>query len=108
MAIRLPLWFFGALVIITAGVIALSGDPDAKRIQPATGTAVNIGERLLVQPGSHIQPPRRVSYDTDPPTSGKHYNIPGQAPIKWGYYDKAIPPEDWGHNLEHGGVVITL
>lgn len=42
-------------------------------------------------------------YKSDPPTSGTHYY---QA-AAWGVSDMEIPAEQWIHNLEHGGMVIT-
>jgi hypothetical protein len=77
-----------------------------KSIQPVVGSAQEVGERVPVEPGAHISPPQRAHYATDPPTSGQHYSVRGEAPAAWGYYDHALEPESWVHNLEHGGVLI--
>lgn len=51
---------------------------------------------------SHVEPPATVDYETDPPTSGNHYeNVAG-----WGVYRETVQAETLVHNLEHGGVVI--
>jgi len=73
---------------------------------PLTSGASPVGERLSVQPGIHIQPPAQGSYSSDPPTSGQHYSIAGQAPMAWGMHPDPIRPEYWVHNLEHGGIAI--
>lgn len=76
-----------------------------RTIQPAVGAKQHVGEPVTIEPANHVlsgQP----TYLTDPPTSGAHYNLRGQAPVPWGFYDQPYPPEDWLHNLEHGGVVI--
>ena len=65
-----------------------------------------IGQAIDEMPHIHIAPPAQVQYDHDPPTSGCHYNIQGQAPVAPGVYDKEIPAEYWVHNLEHGYVVV--
>jgi hypothetical protein len=44
----------------------------------------------------------RVQYDTNPPTSGRHYQIPAED----GAYGEAPPDEAVVHTLEHGRVVV--
>ena len=41
-------------------------------------------------------------YNSEPPTSGPHYDSPAQA----GFYEEAPPDEQLVHNLEHGHVII--
>lgn len=43
-----------------------------------------------------------VDYEDAPPASGDHWAC--WAP--WGTADAEVPPEQWVHNLEHGGVVF--
>lgn len=45
-------------------------------------------------------------YNSDPPSSGPHYNDQG-APTPWGVYTEEVPDEVFLHNEEHGGVIIT-
>jgi Protein of unknown function (DUF3105) len=45
---------------------------------------------------------QRVNYDTNPPTSGRHY----QEPAPDGAYGEAPQDEQLVHNLEHGRVII--
>jgi hypothetical protein len=51
---------------------------------------------------THIQPPARVSYRTDPPTSGQHYPTPAQT----GIHTSPVQDEATVHNLEHGHVIL--
>jgi hypothetical protein len=44
----------------------------------------------------------KIKYNSDPPTSGKHY----QTPAIWGDYPTPINQIQGVHNLEHGGVLI--
>ncbi|MGH2807341.1 MAG: DUF3105 domain-containing protein [Actinomycetota bacterium] len=41
-------------------------------------------------------------YETDPPTSGPHYEIPADL----GFYSEPLPPEQVVHNMEHGQIVL--
>ena len=46
----------------------------------------------------------RVKYNTNPPTTGRHYEIPAQD----GIYGKAPQDEQLVHNMEHGRVIIWV
>ncbi len=50
----------------------------------------------------HIDLGQTAQYKHFPPSSGLHY---GKI-LNWGFYNEAVPPEYWVHNLEHGGIVI--
>ncbi|HEY5628022.1 MAG TPA: DUF3105 domain-containing protein [Candidatus Limnocylindrales bacterium] len=69
------------------------------------------GELGQVQPdqgNQHVQTGDKVQYGTCPPASGKHINQQGSGPIQpkvYGPNDQAVPNE-WVHNLEHGGLVL--
>ena len=65
-----------------------------------------VGDQLPKEKGVHINSPQKGHWATDPPTSGEHYSLVGTAPAPWGYHDETLPPEDWVHNLEHGGIAI--
>jgi len=105
----------GLVVVGAAAAIAYAASaPRASGSAAATSPPASaapaspgqVGEPQPVQEGVHIQPPQKASYQSDPPSSGPHYSIPGQAPVGWGYYDRSIAPEYYVHNLEHGGVVL--
>ena len=65
------------------------------------------GARFEDQGNAHIQmasephPP----YNSDPPTSGPHYNVQGYAPVPWKTIDTLVEGQ-FVHNLEHGGIAI--
>jgi hypothetical protein len=46
----------------------------------------------------------RVDYDTNPPTSGRHYQIPAED----GLYHEAPTDEQLVHTLEHGRVIVWV
>lgn len=52
----------------------------------------------------HMRNGETASYNSSPPTSGPHYEVPAEA----GFYapDSGIEPEQLVHNLEHGMIVI--
>jgi hypothetical protein len=57
---------------------------------------------------THItNPGQSLTYGFCPPTSGEHYNITGQGPIRAAVYPKTEErsPGGWIHNLEHGYIV---
>lgn len=57
----------------------------------------------------HVPPGSPLKYAYCPPTSGNHYNGPGQGPIRRDFYDAGSErtPGGWVHNLEHGWVVLA-
>ena len=101
-----------ALLIVGAAVVvylATSGQKGGSSSQPAVVVAKaadeNVGEKVPVQTGTHISVGAKGNWASDPPSSGQHYNELGIAPVAWGT-DQQLKPEQWVHNLEHGGIVI--
>ena len=98
----------GVAVVVIAGValaLANSGDDgpgDARAALEAAGCAL---ETTAALEGVHsITTPDGTSdqWNTDPPTSGPHYEVP----VIWGSYDEPVNQAQLVHNLEHGGVAI--
>jgi hypothetical protein len=99
----------GAAVLALIGIgaaLALGGgdDPpgDARAALEAAGCTLSATPALE---GVHsITTPDGTSpkWNTDPPTSGPHY----QVPAVWGVYDDPVNQAQLVHNLEHGGVAI--
>ncbi len=52
---------------------------------------------------SHVQEGTRVTYQSNPPTSGDHW----ATPLREGIYDTQKPDEGAIHSLEHGRIWIT-
>lgn len=44
-----------------------------------------------------------VAYKHDPPASGPHW----PSPAAWGVHTEVVAREQWVHNLEHQGIVLT-
>ena len=76
-------------------------DLNASANQPAPGEVV--GTRVASQGNTHISDGQRFSYNSTPPTSGSHWQVPAQ----WGIKDSQEQNERTTHNLEHGGIVIA-
>jgi hypothetical protein len=65
------------------------------------------GRVVALQGTQHIgKGDPHAPYNSKPPTSGPHWNIPGEGPVPWGIYKEQIPDEGQIHNLEHGGIMI--
>ena len=103
----------GTIAIVIVGLVAWialakanSGKAykDFNKLALANGCSTLENPRVLA--GQHITPPAKGSYDTDPPTSGEHYNIAGVAPANTGVHTTPVQNELQVHNLEHGHIVV--
>ena len=65
---------------------------------------LNAVERFPSEGTAHIRPGERVTYRTEPPTSGPHDAV-ATSP---GFYSEIQPPEKLVHALEHGNIVIYV
>jgi hypothetical protein len=54
------------------------------------------------QPGAHVPPDAGITWTTNPPSSGNHFD----EWARWGIHRVVIPRGYWVHNLEHGGVAV--
>lgn len=95
-----------AIVVGTLVFLIFVNGHAPRPISPAASAQQHVGEQVPLETASHIPPGSQARYLTNPPNSGAHYSIRGEAPLPWGFYARPYPPEDWVHNLEHGGVVI--
>lgn len=94
-----------ALVVVVAlGAVVASGGSSTN----AAAALDKVGCTLLEQPalrGVHsVTTPtgRSPLWNTNPPTSGPHYEIPAV----WGAYTEPVNMAQLVHNLEHGGIYI--
>jgi hypothetical protein len=77
-------------------------DPGKALPPPSPGVTLpgttfpNLGQK-------HVPESQRVKYNSNPPTSGPHY----ERPAAWGIYDRPPLDERLVHNLEHGGIIIS-
>jgi hypothetical protein len=51
----------------------------------------------------HVPESQTVSYNTTPPTSGDHWQIPARC----GFYQEGLSDERITHNLEHSNIVVS-
>ncbi len=83
------------ILIIVGGVFFVSRQ-DARLNTPLAGEEVKIGD------SSHVPVGTKVSYTSDPPAGGHHYDEPVHA----GFYDTVQSDGNLVHSLEHGAVII--
>ncbi len=89
------------MVVLLVGLLVLAGK--AAQPKPAVGEAVPIQAANHVPEGTEPGP-----YNTNPPTSGPHYD----QPLAAGFYDEkdrqelTYPEGYLVHNLEHGYVIF--
>src|SRR5215211_3388309 len=108
-----------AIVLLTGGDEAGSGPGNAGNVFPDGGSfpeqkvfevgpaAKAAGCELRTAKGSagHTTDlSTKVKYNTNPPSSGRHYEIPADD----GIYGQAPQDEQLVHNLEHGRVIIWV
>jgi hypothetical protein len=99
----------GGVAVLVVAAVALaftlgggSGGSDARGSLEAAGCTLSATPAL---PGVHsISTPAGTSpkWNTVPPTSGPHY----QLPVVYGIYDEPVNQAQLVHNLEHGAVEI--
>lgn len=70
--------------------------------QERAAACTPVRAKRILEHGTHIAAPERGTYNSVPPTSGRHY--PQTVPA--GVYAEPIPDERQVHNLEHGHVLI--
>ena len=114
-------------ILLIAAILAVVAVVGAGVISTATGKAYECSsiwepsptasprEGASPQPGyvepdmgqGHVGAGTKITYTYCPPASGRHFQQPA-APITARVYgpDDAIIPQQWVHNLEHGGLVI--
>jgi hypothetical protein len=98
------------LLAIVLAVVLLAGGDDGEEdsvaeVRAALTAAGCTLESRPAQPGDHtaaIDATEDDQWNTDPPTSGPHYEIPAI----FGSYDSPVQIAQAVHNLEHGGVYV--
>jgi hypothetical protein len=64
------------------------------------------GQQIKDAGTAHVAPGQEhAPYTSTPATSGPHYAQP-LAPVRWGIHTQPLEPEEYVHNLEHGGIAI--
>ncbi|HEY1012717.1 MAG TPA: DUF3105 domain-containing protein, partial [Herpetosiphonaceae bacterium] len=92
----------GMFAALTKGSIGKK--PAAPKPPDNVMTLPYFGQKIQELPQDHVPGSKRVEYNSNPPTSGPHW----QVWAAWGVYEGTTPfDEQFVHNLEHGGVVIS-
>ena len=108
-------FFYGGLgaaafIALIVGIVLFGGKAVKVDTAALNRAAVAAGCTSLQSPpnlgGTHVAQGTTVQYDSDPPTSGSHYLVPGIAPGPTGVHTTPIQNEIQVHNLEHGHVGI--
>lgn len=93
---------------LVAGLLIVSwlgggGGDDQKSVAQAMTAAGCTAKTYADQGQGHVSSyDAVVKYNSSPPTSGKHHEVP----VIWGAYEESVPTVAEVHNLEHGGVVV--
>ena len=91
-------------VLIAATGSGGGGGTDEARVRGAAEAAGCTFVSKPALPASHsiTSPDGVAKWNTDPPTTGPHYEVPAV----FGSYSEPLQPARLVHNLEHGGVFI--
>jgi thiol-disulfide isomerase/thioredoxin len=93
------------LTSLTGGVLAQEPSPELTAFQALARQGQNALEKVQSfesEGREHVEGGTEISYQTDPPTSGQHYD-------QWtgpGFYTTPEPAGNNVHSLEHGNVII--
>ena len=80
-----------------------SGGADNQSVKQAMTAAGCATKTYPDQGQGHVSSyDAKVKYNSFPPTSGKHHEVP----VIWGAYEDPVITVQEVHNLEHGGVVV--
>jgi len=98
---------FVVVILGGAGVLYfLVNPPFQAKPSVATGKPVGAIQTITDEGRGHVVRPARVTYKHQPPSSGSHYSD-ADAPRPWGNVQTALLPEEFVHNLEHGGMDLV-
>lgn len=96
----------GLAVVISVGFFLFYNNLLFAENVPKENLASNqspIVQKVPISGRTHVPEGTKVTYNSNPPTSGAHW----PEPARWGFYDKPLPDEILVHNLEHGGIWIS-
>jgi hypothetical protein len=100
-----------ALVIVLIVAYVLTSGSTKVNLTALNGAATAAGcgqlQTFPNQGQTHVAQGTIVKYNSDPPTSGSHYQVvPGVVPAPTGVHTQPIQNEIQVHNLEHGHIGI--
>lgn len=107
-------YYGGAAVLVIGGIVAAvltTGQASKKKISDFNKIAAAAGcdpvKSLPIEGHTHVPRPQKVTYGTNPPTSGNHW-ADSNAPARTGVYTSPgqLQDEEIVHNMEHSHVII--
>ncbi len=106
-------YYVGIAVVVVGAIVAgvlLAGNAGEKAKKDLNALAAAADCTSLQEPASegesHVTSPTRVTYRTNPPTSGRHYGQTSFTGILPNPLPQGLQDENLVHNLEHGQVII--
>jgi hypothetical protein len=106
-------YYAGIIALVVGGIVAavlLAGKAGEKAKRDLKALATAAGCTSLQEPASegatHVTAPTRVTYKTNPPTSGNHYGQTSFTGILSNPLPQGLQDENLVHNMEHGQVII--
>lgn len=91
------------IIILVIGTIIFLLSNSITKNAVSSSNSSSIGEEVLILGRNHVPVGTKVTYNSNPPTSGDHW----PKPAEWGFYENPLPDERLVHNLEHGGIWIS-
>src|SRR5437867_6948047 len=106
-------WYGGIAVLVIGGIVAavmLSSAASKKKTEDLNKLATSAGcTKLQTFPSegnSHVAAPTRVTYHTNPPTSGNHRAQTSFTGVLPNPLPSGLEDENIVHNMEHGQIII--
>lgn len=89
------------MILLLVSILFVSGC--VSNTSQTTNQPAQTWQEFPILGRTHVPEGSKVSYSTNPPTSGDHW----PQPAEWGFYLSPLPDEQLVHNLEHGGIWIS-
>ena len=106
-------WYGGISVLVVGGIVAIvvlgkmNSQKAVKDLNKLASAAGCLPLKNFSDEGnSHVAPPNRVTYRTNPPTSGNHYGSTSRTGILPNPLPTTLFDENLVHNMEHGHIII--
>jgi len=94
----------GAGILVAGGLFVLFTFANPDQTRPAEmPTGPDYSKSMRNEGADHVAEGTKVTYQSNPPTSGSHW----QDPLLDGIYEKEKPEEAIVHSLEHGRIWIS-
>jgi Protein of unknown function (DUF3105) len=106
-------WYAGIAVVAVGAIVAavlLTSKSSAQSTKELNAAAVSAGCTRLQNPPeeghNHVAAQTRVTYGTNPPTSGNHYQQTSYTGVLPNPLPTVLRDENLVHNMEHGAIEV--